>query len=146
MVKRNVMGAVVAAMILGACATQPRPAVMTEKPTPAQMRTALKQLLAARPDLSIPEFQLSLASSPAVHEGRLVRIGSFECDPDTQLFEASFSAPNLVMQRLTGIFETDASNTWRAVVVSSTSVEARDPSRRADWYPQGAFSWSKTAP
>jgi hypothetical protein len=135
--------AVVAAALVAACAEKKN--VYVDVPTTEQMRTALKELLAKRPDIAIPEFELSVNESPAIQHENLVRIGAFDCDPEAQMFYAVFSAPNLTMQQLVGRFERDARRMWRAVVIRSSTTTDRDTTRRADWYPtdSNVFSWSQ---
>ena len=75
-----------------------------------------------------------------------MKIGSFDCDPNTLSFEANFSAPNLTMMTVEGRFELDARHIWRAVVVRNAVTNNRDTDRRADWYPSDVYSWSKNPP
>ena len=138
MVKRGgVIG--VAMLLLCGCSQQ---YAADERPTPEQMRQALKDLLNERPELAIPEFETSLNESPALNVKGFVRIGSFDCDPESMLFIATFSAPNLTMRQLEGRFELDARSIWRARVIRTQVANARDPYRRPDWYPSQNFSWS----
>ena len=142
MVKRGMM-ACVALALLAACAQEEKADPFMEKPSATQMRSALKDLLVREPKYSIPEFELSVADSPAIHDRGMTRIGSFDCNADALTFEATFSAPNLTMQQLEGRFELDARHVWRAVVVRSAVTTARDTSVRRHWYHDEHSSWAR---
>jgi len=55
-------------------------------PKPEEMRQALLDLMAAQPDIFIPEFRDSLEHDAPVIRNGLVHIGSWECDPKTDEF------------------------------------------------------------
>jgi hypothetical protein len=133
--------AALALVCIAGCAS--KEARHVEQPSPEEMRKALKELLAQRPEVSIPEFELSLERSPAIRtpSGK-IQIGSFDIDLNSLMFEAFFSSPNLTLQQLTGRFEQDSRGNWHARLLASKIATANDPNRRADWFPSDDFSWS----
>src|SRR4051812_15699614 len=89
-----------AALVGAGCQSTPYVAA-GERPTPEQMRAALKTLLKEHPEYSLPEFDVSL-DQPPVMTGSTVRFGSIDCDLDTLMFDASFSGTHLTLKELTG--------------------------------------------
>ena len=138
--KRGGLALALAVVLCAGCESTKYQAI--DRPTPEQMRTALKNLLKEHPEYSLPEFELSLEQSRIVQNGSMVRIGSFDCDMDTLMFDASFSAPTLTLKQLTGRFQTDVRHDWKATILRSKVATAHEPSRRFDWYPSDAYSWS----
>ena len=85
------------------------------EPSSQEMRQALLALMDEQPDIFIPEFKESLLHDAPVTVKGLVHIGSWECDPKLQSFEALFTAPNITMYEVWGRFRLDARGLWRAV-------------------------------
>ena len=95
-------------------------------PTPEEMRQALLTLLHDRPDISIPEFKVSLEDNKPVTIDGIVYFGSWNCDPQLQSFIALFSAPNITMYEISGRFQLDARGVWRAIPRRVLKVQKRD--------------------
>jgi hypothetical protein len=90
----------------------------TEKnfgPQPEEMRQALLAMLDEQPDISIPEFRNSLEHDKPVDQDGIIYIGSWNCDPRLETFEALFSAPNITMYEISGRFQQDNRGLWRAI-------------------------------
>jgi hypothetical protein len=113
----------IAMLSLGACAT-PRNRAL--EPTADDMRSALKEMLVQRPDITIPEFAESLQFDHAVESKGIVKIGVWECNPQLQTFEALFSTPHVSMYEVSGRFQQDARGRWRAIPRTVQSVSGRD--------------------
>lgn len=103
-----------ATAVLPACSSEPGGADGFA-PTPEEMRTALQTLLKERPDLSMPEFQVSLDVNTPVYRKGIVHIGAWKCDPRLLTFEGLFSAPNITMYEVSGRFDMDARGIWVAI-------------------------------
>jgi hypothetical protein len=106
--------ALLAAAILPACSFEQRDADYYG-PKPEEMRTALKNLLKEHPDLSVPEFQMSLDYDDAVFRDGIIHLGAWQCDPKLMSFEGLFSAPNITMYEISGRFEMSPRGTWEAI-------------------------------
>jgi hypothetical protein len=103
-----------AAALLPACSFEPRGADYYG-PKPEEMRQALQTLLLEHPDLSVPEFQMSLDyDQPVVRDG-IVHLGVWQCDPRLLSFEGLFSGPNITLLEVSGRFDMNARGIWEAI-------------------------------
>ena len=108
--------ALLAAAVLPACSTEPRGSADDDfGPSPEEMRGALQELLKSRPDISVPEFQISLDLDKAVLRDGTVHIGIWKCDRTLMTFEGLYSAPNITMYEVSGRFDLDARGIWVAI-------------------------------
>jgi hypothetical protein len=109
---------------LAACETTPRNRAL--EPTAEDMRSALKNMLADRPDLAIPEFAESLDHEKPVEHKGIVYIGLWNCDPRLQSFEAVVSAPSVTLFEVSGRFQQDARGKWRAIPRTVQTTRGHD--------------------
>jgi hypothetical protein len=119
--------ALFAAVILPACSVEQRGAEYYG-PTPEEMRTALKNLLAERKDINIPEYQLSLEFDEPVKRDGIIHLGIWKCDPKLGTFEGLYSGPNVTMFEVSGRFEMSARGVWVAIPRRVLEINNRDVS------------------
>jgi hypothetical protein len=110
--------------VLTACQVAPEPT--GPQPGAEDMRSALKQMLAAHPDLALPEFADALQYDHPVNRDGRVCIGNWSCDPRNLSFEAVLTSPNITLYDLTGRFEEDKRGNWRAIPHEPTIVTHND--------------------
>ncbi len=84
-------------------------------PRPEEMRQALLAMLDKQPEISIPEFRNSLEHDKVVEQDGIIYIGSWNCDPRSESFEALFSAPNITLYEISGRFQQDNRGLWCAI-------------------------------
>ena len=121
-VQRSLM--VAAAMALAACQTAPpRP---TLQPTAEEMREALKTMLVAHPDMSIPEFANSLKYDHPVSRDGSIYIGAWNCSPRNLSFDALFTASSMTLFEVSGRFDQDTRGHWRAIPHDLRTVNSQE--------------------
>jgi hypothetical protein len=114
------IGVAILALVAAGCGST------TYGPKPEEMRLALLNMLDQRPDIFIPEFRDSLVYDKPVVQDGIVFIGSWNCDPKRESFDAVFSAPNITMYRISGRFEQDNRGTWIAKPRDAKLVQKQD--------------------
>jgi hypothetical protein len=114
----------VVAATLAACQVAPTRAL--SQPSAEEMRDALKTMLDAHPEMSIPEFADSLKYDHPVYRDTMVYIGAWNCNPSARSFDAVFTASNVTFFEVSGRFDQDTRGRWQAIPHNLQTVNGQD--------------------